>query len=92
MEDEKEQAVLVHHQPLAGGPLPAAKHEQLVIPLAKDLEFIRAYVDLLKTRFENGLVLKIDVVPEMWPTVYPADGADAGRNAVKHNRLSAACR
>lgn len=92
MEDEKEQAVsfIINLSQVYRYLLQS--NEQLVIPLAKELEFIRAYVDLLKTRFENGLVLKIDVAPEM--LVYslpPLTVQMLVENAVKHNRLSTAC-
>jgi hypothetical protein len=92
MEDEKEQAVsfIINLSQVYRYLLQS--NEQLVIPLAKELEFIRAYVDLLKTRFENGLVLKIDVVPEMLAySLPPLTVQMLVENAVKHNRLSAAC-
>ncbi|MVM38517.1 histidine kinase [Spirosoma sp. HMF3257] len=64
-------------------------NEQLIIPLAKELEFIRAYVDLLKTRFENGLLLHIDIAPDLLAYCLPPLTVQMLiENAVKHNRVS----
>ncbi|WP_338874039.1 histidine kinase [Spirosoma sp. SC4-14] len=90
MEDEKEQAVsfIINLSQVYRYLLQS--NEQLVIPLAKELEFIRAYVALLKTRFEQGLVLQIDVAPEMLAySLPPLTVQMLVENAVKHNRLSA---
>ncbi|GAB2555616.1 sensor histidine kinase [Spirosoma areae] len=92
LEDEKEQAVsfIINLSQVYRYLLQS--NEQLVIPLAKELEFIRAYVDLLKTRFEKGLVLQIDLAPELLPySLPPLTLQILVENAVKHNRLSAAC-
>lgn len=91
MEDEKEQAVsfIINLSQVYRYLLQS--NEQLVIPLVKELEFIRAYMDLLQTRFEKGLVLQIDVAPELLAySLPPLTIQMLIENAVKHNRLSSA--
>jgi hypothetical protein len=92
MEDEKQQAVsfIINLSQVYRYLLQS--NEQLIIPLAKELEFIRAYVDLLKTRFEQGLVLHIDVAPDRLAySLPPLTIQMLVENAVKHNRVSTAC-
>ncbi|GAB3493608.1 hypothetical protein GCM10027341_09100 [Spirosoma knui] len=92
MEGEKEQAVtfIINLSQVYRYLLQSSEH--LVIPLAKELDFVRAYVDLLKTRFEKGLVLIVDVAPEMLTYELPPLTLQMLiENAVKHNRLSASC-
>lgn len=61
----------------------------MLIPSAKELEFIHAYVDLLKTRYERGLVLEVNVVPDALDYFLPPLTLQMlVENAVKHNRIS----
>lgn len=91
MEDEKEQAVTFIINLSQVYRYLLQSNEQQVIPLAKELEFIRAYADLLKTRFEQGLVLIVDVAPESLAYGLPPLTVQMlVENAVKHNRLSVA--
>ena len=92
MENEKEQAVTFIINLSQVYRYLLQSNEQLIIPLAKELEFIRAYVDLLKTRFEQGLVLTVDVAPESLAYGLPPLTVQMlVENAVKHNRLSVGC-
>ncbi|GAB4039617.1 sensor histidine kinase [Spirosoma jeollabukense] len=89
MEDEKDQAVTFIINLSQVYRYLLQSNEQLVIPLAKELEFIRAYVDLLKTRFEKGLMLQIDIAPALLAYhLPPLTMQMLVENAVKHNRVS----
>ena len=92
MEDEKGQAVsfIINLSQVYRYLLQS--NEQLLIPLAKELDFIRAYVDLLKTRFENGLILQIDIAPDLLAySLPPLTVQMLVENAVKHNQVSTSC-
>jgi len=64
--------------------------EQVLIPLAEELAFIRAYYFLLKTRFEDRLHLDIRVSEEAGRQLLPPLTLQLlVENAVKHNQVSA---
>ncbi|WP_461101593.1 sensor histidine kinase [Spirosoma koreense] len=89
MEDAKEQAVafIINLSQVYRYLLQSS--EQVLIPLAKELAFIQAYVDLLKTRYEQGLVLEIDVSANALDYHLPPLTLQMlVENAVKHNRIS----
>ncbi|GAB4028033.1 hypothetical protein GCM10028809_14750 [Spirosoma gilvum] len=89
MEDEKEQAVTFIINLSQVYRYLLQSNEQLVIPLTKELEFIRAYVDLLKTRFEKGLILEVYIAPDLLAYLIPPLTLQMlVENAVKHNRVS----
>lgn len=89
MEDDKEQAVAFIINLSQVYRYLLQSNEQVLIPLAKELEFIRAYVDLLKTRYEQGLELAVDVAPDALAyTLPPLTLQMLVENAVKHNRIS----
>ena len=66
------------------------KKEELV-PLAVELEFIRAYNFLLQKRFGNQLQININIAAELPDTVYlpPLALQMLLENAIKHNAISA---
>jgi sensor histidine kinase YesM len=64
-------------------------NEQPLIPLERELEFVRAYIDLLKTRFENSLNLLIEIDPTLFDYHLPPLTLQMlVENAVKHNVVS----
>jgi len=66
-------------------------NETEVTTLAKELEFVRAYYYLLKTRYEDGLKLEIDLSPDAEKLLLPSLALQILlENAVKHNTLDAA--
>ncbi len=67
------------------------KNQEELIPLRQELEFIRSYLHLLKTRFGEGLQVVIDVPPEAETRLVPPLTLQLlVENAVKHNEISAA--
>jgi sensor histidine kinase YesM len=65
-------------------------NEAEVSSLAKELAFVRAYYYLLKTRYEEGLNLEIDVNAEAEKLLLPSLALQILlENAVKHNTLDA---
>ncbi len=64
-------------------------NEKELISLGRELEFIRAYFYLLKTRFEDGLYLSIEVAPALENCLLPPLTLQIlVENAVKHNIIS----
>jgi sensor histidine kinase YesM len=60
-----------------------------VVSIRKELEFLRNYVSLLKTRFGNALDINIDIKEqEMNYQVVPATLQNLLENALKHNVIS----
>ena len=91
MEDEKEQAVqfIINLSQVYRYLLQS--NEQPLITLESELSFVRAYISLLKTRFEQGLALHIDVdADKLAYTLPPLTVQLLVENAVKHNRVSTA--
>lgn len=62
--------------------------EEIVSTLEKEIEFIRAYIYLLKIRFEGKLFVDIDVDKDKLDHLIPSMTLELlVENAVKHNRL-----
>jgi sensor histidine kinase YesM len=61
-----------------------------LVPLNDELEFMRSYIYLLKTRFEDKLDLKIDLLAEADELIVPMTLQLLVENAVKHNEVSEA--
>lgn len=63
--------------------------KQPIIPLEKELDFVRAYKYLLNVRFENLVQIKIDLSDRALNTVIPPMTIQLlVENAVKHNVIS----
>lgn len=61
-----------------------------LVPLADELEFMRSFTFLLKTRFEEKLLISIDVDPLPDDYIVPMTLQLLIENAVKHNEVSEA--
>jgi LytS/YehU family sensor histidine kinase len=61
-----------------------------LVPLRDELEFIRSYTFMLKTRFEEKLKIEIDVDPNAEDYIVPMSLQLLIENAVKHNEVSEA--
>jgi two-component system, LytTR family, sensor kinase len=61
-----------------------------LVPLKDELEFLNSYIYLLKTRFENKLVLEIDLEAAPDELIVPMTLQLLVENAVKHNEVSEA--
>ena len=61
-----------------------------LVPLADELDFMQSYLYLLKTRFEDKLVLNIDVEAAPDELIVPMTLQLMVENAVKHNEVSEA--
>lgn len=61
-----------------------------LIPLAEELEFIQSYIFLLKTRFEDKLMILVNVEAEDGECIAPMVLQLLIENAVKHNSISKA--
>ena len=61
-----------------------------LVPLSEELEFMRSYIYLLKTRFEDKLDIKIDLLAEADDLIVPMTLQLLVENAVKHNEVSEA--
>lgn len=61
-----------------------------LVPLKDELEFIRSYTFMLKTRFEEKLMIDIDVQPNPDDYIVPMCLQLLIENAVKHNEVSEA--
>lgn len=61
-----------------------------LVPLNDELEFMNSYIYLLKTRFEEKLVLKIDLEAASDELIVPMTLQLLVENAVKHNEVSEA--
>jgi hypothetical protein len=61
-----------------------------LVPLVEELEFIRSFTFLLKTRFEQKLMIDIDVQPNQNEYIVPMTLQLLIENAVKHNEVSEA--
>ncbi len=66
------------------------KNEFVLVPLKEELTIINDYFYLLKTRFNNGIELKIHLDEKSINNIYipPASIQLLIENAVKHNKLS----
>jgi two-component system, LytTR family, sensor kinase len=61
-----------------------------LVPLAEELEFMRSFTYLLKTRFEDKLNIVIDLQAEPGEYIVPMTLQLLVENAVKHNEVSEA--
>jgi LytS/YehU family sensor histidine kinase len=61
-----------------------------LVPLVEELEFIRSFTFLLKTRFEQKLTIDIEVQPGQDDYIVPMTLQLLIENAVKHNEVSEA--
>jgi hypothetical protein len=61
-----------------------------LVPLKEELEFIRAYTFLLKTRFEDKLIIDIQAEADQEDFIVPMTLQLLIENAVKHNEVSEA--
>lgn len=61
-----------------------------LVPLSDELEFIRSYTFMLKTRFEDKLKIEIDVQANPDDYIVPMSLQLLIENAVKHNEVSEA--
>ncbi|MFP4470468.1 MAG: sensor histidine kinase [Bacteroidales bacterium] len=62
--------------------------EKEVVPLGEELQFVDSYLSLLKTRFENKLIIEIDAFARSDDYIVPVSIQMLIENAVKHNELS----
>ena len=60
-----------------------------LVSLASEVHFTQTYVKLQKTRFEEGLIVNIDIDPEYahWK-IAPVTLQNLIENAIKHNKIS----
>jgi two-component system, LytTR family, sensor kinase len=59
-----------------------------LVPLKDEVEFMRSFIYLLKTRFENKLEIVIDLQPAPDEFIVPMTLQMLVENAVKHNEVS----
>lgn len=68
-----------------------AGHESHLSLLSKEVEFINAYLYIIKERFENGLQVELDVNPGLFDKKLPPAALQLLiENAIKHNIVSEA--
>ena len=61
-----------------------------LVKLGEEMEFTRMYIDLLKERFSEGMVVEIDVDKQLYDRyVVPCSVQLLVENATKHNIVSA---
>ena len=61
-----------------------------LVPIREELDFIRAYSYLLKTRFEEKLSIRVEVEAKEHELIVPMTLQLLVENCVKHNEISAA--
>jgi LytS/YehU family sensor histidine kinase len=60
--------------------------EQETVPLGQELNFVKLYVALQKTRFEEGLIVNIDISEDYYDRkIAPVTLQNLVENAIKHN-------
>lgn len=60
------------------------------VPLSDELRFVQLYIDLQKTRFENGLIVNVNVDEEHYHCkIVPVTLQNLVENAIKHNTADA---
>lgn len=62
--------------------------EKELVPLSEEIEFVKSFSYLLKTRFENKLLFQIDVTAGQHEMIVPVSIQMLIENAVKHNEVS----
>lgn len=56
------------------------------VPLADEIKFVQLYIDLQKTRFEEGLIININIEEEFYERkIAPVTLQNLVENAIKHN-------
>ncbi len=56
------------------------------VPLSEELKFVQLYIDLQKTRFENGLIVNVNIDEEhYYRKIAPVTLQNLVENAIKHN-------
>lgn len=65
------------------------KNEDLV-PLEKEIEFIKSYIFLLETRFQNQVIFEVDIEPNPEEYIVPMALQLLVENTVKHNQATTA--
>ncbi|MCP1386270.1 sensor histidine kinase [Runella salmonicolor] len=64
-------------------------HEKEIIELSEELNFIESYLYLLKTRFQTGLVINIQISPSgLSAYIVPVSLQMLVENAIKHNVIA----
>ncbi len=61
-----------------------------LVPLQEEIDFIEKFIFLLKTRFENKLIVDLDIKAESDELIVPLSLQLLVENAVKHNEISSA--
>jgi streptogramin lyase len=57
-----------------------------LVPLEEEIRFVQTYIHLQKTRFENGIIINIDVKKEQFLLrIVPVTLQNLIENAIKHN-------
>lgn len=64
--------------------------EKELVPIADELEFLKSYTFLLKTRFENKLLLNLNLDSKPTELIVPMALQLLIENCVKHNEISTA--
>ncbi|MFT5823446.1 MAG: two-component system LytT family sensor kinase [Crocinitomix sp.] len=64
--------------------------EKELVPLQEEIDFIEKFIFLLKTRFENKLIINLDIKAESDELIVPLALQLLIENAVKHNEISSA--
>ncbi|MEM1118859.1 MAG: histidine kinase [Bacteroidota bacterium] len=66
-------------------------NQEILVPLAKEVEFLNAYIFLQKIRFGDSLQVAIQIPPTDLPQYLPPLSLQIlFENAIKHNRISTA--
>lgn len=64
-------------------------HEKEIIELSEEINFIESYLYLLKTRFQTGLVINIQIAPSCLSAyIVPVSLQMLVENAIKHNVIA----
>jgi len=57
-----------------------------LVPVEEEIRFVQTYIHLQKARFENGIVINMDVKKEQFPLrIVPVTLQNLIENAIKHN-------
>ncbi|NOQ76167.1 MAG: hypothetical protein GQ574_29475 [Crocinitomix sp.] len=64
--------------------------EKELVPLQEEIDFIEKFIFLLKTRFENKLIINFDITAKADELIVPLALQLLVENAVKHNEVSSA--
>ena len=60
------------------------------VPLAEEIKFVQLYIDLQKTRFEDGLIINMNIDEEYYHRkIAPVTLQNLVENAIKHNTADA---